>query len=66
MVNGYDRILTEYLQIASCPGELKGFVSADSAPIARSYSSAFDIWYPWNALKKAGSKGCSRHDEEVQ
>jgi len=48
--------------------EIKGFISIDSAPLARSYVSKFDIWlmrhiepiyklYPWKVLKKAGANG---------
>ncbi len=48
--------------------ELKGFVSIDSAPLQRRFITAAEIWllkkmepvyvhYPWNSLKKSGSKG---------
>ena len=50
------------------PDELKGFVSIDSAPLQRKYITAAEIWllkrmepvyyyYPWDSLKKAGTKG---------
>lgn len=52
------------------PGRLKGFVSIDSAPLQRRYTSKADIWllkrmepfyrlYPWRALVKDGSEGCA-------
>lgn len=52
------------------PGTVKGFVSIDSAPLQKKYMTGAEIWmlkhteamyraYPWKALKKAGTKGCS-------
>lgn len=51
-------------------GTLKGFISIDSAPLKRKYMTAAEIWllkrtepiyrpYPWEPLKRAGSKGCA-------
>ncbi len=50
------------------PQKLKGFVSIDSAPLQRSYSTAAELWllkrmepvyryYPWKALLKSGTNG---------
>ncbi len=50
------------------PGRLKGFISIDSAPLQRRYTSAAEIWllkrmepvyryYPWKALLKTGTNG---------
>ena len=52
------------------PGQAAGFISIDSAPLKRSYVTALEIAllrktgpmyraYPWESLKKQGSKGCS-------
>lgn len=52
------------------PGEVRAFVSIDSAPIKRKYMTKAEIWllkrteliyrpYPWKALVKSGAKGCS-------
>ena len=52
------------------PDEMVGFVSIDSAPLQRSYTSGWEIWalkhvgpvyywYPRKALLSQGSKGCS-------
>jgi len=52
------------------PGKLRGFVSIDSAPLQRRYTTGAEIWllkrmepvyrlYPWKALVSAGSKGCA-------
>ena len=52
------------------PDKIKGFISIDSAPLQKSYMTAMEIWlleraeplyriYPWNALLKAGPRGCS-------
>lgn len=52
------------------PGELKGFVSIDSAPLQRKYMTSAEIWalkktgsvfkaYPWSRLLKDGANGCS-------
>lgn len=52
------------------PGEAAGFVSIDSAPIQRQYTTWIEIWllghigpvyrmYPWEALKRAGVQGCA-------
>lgn len=52
------------------PDKIKGFISIDSAPFQKSYMTAMEIWlleraeplyriYPWNALLKAGPRGCS-------
>ncbi len=56
--------------IEQFPDEAAGFVSIDSAPLARKYTSAFEIWalrnsepvyraFPWRLLVKAGSYGCA-------
>lgn len=55
------------------PGEVRGFVSIDSAPLKRSYMTSWEIWllkrcepiyryYPWKLLLASGSKGCSTTD----
>ncbi|MCR5089337.1 MAG: alpha/beta hydrolase [Oscillospiraceae bacterium] len=52
------------------PGEVSGFVSIDSAPLKRCYVSSAEILalknteplyraFPWKALRRLGSKGCS-------
>ena len=52
------------------PGKLRGFVSIDSAPLQRCYTTGAEIWllkrmepvyrlYPWKALVNAVSKGCA-------
>ncbi len=52
------------------PKLIKGFVSIDSAPLQRQYTTAFEIWalrnvepiyhiYPWKQLIKTGSLGCA-------
>jgi len=52
------------------PDELIGFVSIDSAPLAKKYIPGFDLWvmdnsemlysmYSWQSLLSAGSKGCA-------
>lgn len=52
------------------PHECRGFISIDSCSLKRKYVTGFEIWalknvgpiyrmYPWEALKKAGSKGCA-------
>lgn len=52
------------------PGELKGFISVDSAPLQRRYVTTAEIWllkrmepfyryYPWRLLLRNGSKGCA-------
>ena len=52
------------------PGEAAGFVSIDSAPLQRQYTTAVEIWllrhiepvyrlYPWKALCNAGANGCA-------
>ncbi|MBO6014476.1 MAG: alpha/beta hydrolase [Oscillospiraceae bacterium] len=52
------------------PGEAAGFVSIDSAPLKRCYVTAAEIWalrksepmyraFPWETLRKIGSRGCS-------
>lgn len=52
------------------PGHARGFISIDSAPLQRKYVSSAEIWmlrhcegiykvYPWKALLKSGSEGCS-------
>lgn len=52
------------------PGEVRGFVSIDSAPMKKRYFTAVEIWllkrtdpiyrgYPWKALKRTGSNGCA-------
>lgn len=55
------------------PGEIKGFVSIDSAPLQRHYMTSAEIWalkkvgpvyraYPWKRLLKDGSKGCAESE----
>ena len=55
------------------PDKIKGFISIDSAPLQKSYMTAMEIWlleraeplykiYPWKALLRAGSRGCSETD----
>ena len=50
------------------PGQMKGFISIDSAPLQRSYVTAAEIWllkrmepvyrhYPWKSLLKSGTRG---------
>lgn len=50
------------------PGEMKGFIAIDSAPLQREYVTAAEIWilkrmepvyrhYPWRALLKSGTRG---------
>lgn len=50
------------------PGELKGFVSIDSAPLQRRYVTGAELWllkrmepvyrhYPWKSLLKSGTNG---------
>lgn len=52
------------------PGTLKGFISIDSAPLQRRYTTGAEIWllkrmepvyrwYPWKALLKSGADGCA-------
>lgn len=52
------------------PGEARGFVSIDSAPLQRCYMTSLEIWmlkycepmyrcYPWKLLIESGSKGCA-------
>lgn len=52
------------------PNKMAGFISIDSAPLARFYITTFEIWmmkvvepiyrmYPWKALVRDGSKGCA-------
>lgn len=52
------------------PDKINGFISIDSAPLQKSYMTAMEIWllerveplyriYPWKALLRAGSRGCS-------
>ncbi len=52
------------------PNTLKGFISIDSAPLQRQYTTAFEIWllkrmepvyrlYPWKMLLSSGSNGVS-------
>ncbi|MDD4566211.1 MAG: alpha/beta hydrolase [Eubacteriales bacterium] len=54
--------------IEQFPGELKGFISIDSAPLQRKYVTAVEIWllkrmepvyrhYPWKSLLKSGCNG---------
>lgn len=56
------------------PGAASGFVSIDSAPLQRQYTTALEIWllrhceplyrlYPWKALCRAGVKGCAVTEE---
>ncbi len=53
------------------PGECKGFISIDSAPLQRRYVTSAEIWmlrncewmyrlFPWKLLVKAGSYGCAQ------
>ncbi len=53
------------------PGECKGFISIDSAPLKRKYVTSSEIWmlrncewmyrlFPWRLLVKAGSYGCAQ------
>ena len=55
------------------PDKITGFISIDSAPLQKSYMTAMEIWllerveplyriYPWKALLRAGSRGCSETD----
>ncbi len=55
-----------YLQLF--PNKLKGFISIDSAPLQRSYTSSVELfllkrmepvyrYYPWKSLLKSGMKG---------
>ena len=52
------------------PNQLHGFISIDSAPLQRKYTTAFEIWllkrmepvyriYPWSLLLKSGTNGVS-------
>ena len=52
------------------PNSLHGFISIDSAPLQREYTTAFEIWllkrmepvyrlYPWSLLLQSGTKGVS-------
>lgn len=56
------------------PGTVGGFISIDSAPLKRKYMTAAELWllkrmepvyraYPWEALKRSGSKGCAETPE---
>ena len=51
-------------------GLAQGFISIDSAPLKRRYTTAAEIWllrhcgilyrfYPWKALQRAAAKGCA-------
>lgn len=53
------------------PGQAAGFISIDSAPLGRRYTTAAELWmlrrcepvyrlYPWQALRQAGASGCAR------
>ena len=55
------------------PGEAAGFVSVDSCPLQRRYVTAFELFLlrrmlpvyrivPWEALKRAGIRGCAETD----
>ena len=55
------------------PEKLKGFISIDSAPLQREYTTALDIWllkrmepvyryYPWKSLLKAGTEGVAESE----
>ncbi|MDO5784097.1 MAG: alpha/beta hydrolase [Eubacteriales bacterium] len=55
------------------PGEVRAFVSIDSAPLKRCYMTGWEIWllkhcelmyrcYPWKLLIESGSKGCATTD----
>lgn len=52
------------------PGQARGFISIDSAPLQRRYVTAAELWalrrcellyrcYPWSILRKAGARGCA-------
>ena len=55
------------------PEKLKGFISIDSAPLQREYTTALEIWllkrmepvyryYPWKSLLKAGTEGVAESE----
>ncbi len=65
-MGGY--IAQSYIQ--QYPEEVVGFLSIDSAPLNRKYTTAFEIWalrncepvyraIPWKWLVKSGAKGCA-------
>lgn len=52
------------------PGQVRGFLSIDSAPLQRRYVTAAELWalrhceplyrcYPWGLLRNAGARGCA-------
>lgn len=52
------------------PGQVRGFISIDSAPLQRRYVTAAELWalrhceplyrcYPWGVLRNAGARGCA-------
>lgn len=61
---------TAQVFLARYPGEARGFIAIDSAPIQRRYTTAAELWmlrhceglfrlYPWSVLRACVARGCA-------